>query len=526
MGSNKRLIAEITQGDSLIMTIDENLINVEFSSLDRGRLTSVAEWGIYANRGSITFVDKKGLFNSETINSTELLGYYIKFYLAYKVSTKLIATFRVKSASINEDTREVSVEFSSRLEELQKVNMSKGISSYEEMSAEQLTESVSSELERDFGTGIYFGEDLSGLQNVSIYAPYLLKGESYWRQINKICQASMSRVFDDKYGNPCIAGEYPDRDPIIVKPHNIIGIPDSGFVRTPNICISVFNTEKSYWPHTVEDAHVVIPVNGGVDASSGAYIDSISNCNYEIFSMIGYYYANISKDIDSKYLILGNQDIAVKGIRSVDVFAKDSNAKWAKIYSEKYNDSANIHSEEPKYSINFGKPVVLTGQISSAGTESFLGLSTSFSFDFEAQHFIINGSVDEKVATSETDDFFYIPSNELIQSRSSFDAPATLAQGILNRVHRRYGDGIECFEIECLFNDYYDEQGNKIIDGEDISNHFEKYDVIIPYVKKMGQTVPLRKNKDGTPKKFRIIGISYIYDGLLRQKLQVQEDKV
>jgi hypothetical protein len=42
---------------------------------------------------------------------------------------------------------------------------------------------------------------------------------------------------------------------------------------------------------------------------------------------------------------------------------------------------------------------------------------------------------------------------------------------------------------------------------------------------KKGEKVPLRKNEDGTPKKFRIIGISYSYDGLLKQKLSVQEER-
>ena len=76
-----------------------------------------------------------------------------------------------------------------------------------------------------------------------------------------------------------------------------------------------------------------------------------------------------------------------------------------------------------------------------------------------------------------------------------------------------------------MFNDYCDVNGNKVFDTNDLSAHFKKYDVIIPYVMKKGKTVPLRINEDGTPKQFRIIGISYSYDGLLKQKLSIQEDR-
>jgi hypothetical protein len=121
-----------------------------------------------------------------------------------------------------------------------------------------------------------------------------------------------------------------------------------------------------------------------------------------------------------------------------------------------------------------------------------------------------------------------IQSNDLIQDGSYlFDSTNQLSLGdyILQEVSRRYSHGIECFEIECLFNDYYNENGELVFSKSDLSQHFNKYDVIIPYTVKRGKTVPLRKNSDGTPKKFRIIGISYSYDGLLKQKLSVQEER-
>ena len=57
MATNKRLIAKLKDGDNVIMTIDSNMLSCEFGALDRGNLTDIVNWGIYANRGSVSFVD-------------------------------------------------------------------------------------------------------------------------------------------------------------------------------------------------------------------------------------------------------------------------------------------------------------------------------------------------------------------------------------------------------------------------------------------------------------------------------------
>ena len=53
---NKRIVVEISKADELIMTIDENMLSCEFGALDRGNITDVTDWGIYANRGFISFI--------------------------------------------------------------------------------------------------------------------------------------------------------------------------------------------------------------------------------------------------------------------------------------------------------------------------------------------------------------------------------------------------------------------------------------------------------------------------------------
>ena len=84
MSNNKRLIAEIINGEEVIMTIDDNMSYCEFGALDRGNITDVVNWGIYANRGSISFIDNVGYFNNDNVNSLELKSAVVKFYLAKK----------------------------------------------------------------------------------------------------------------------------------------------------------------------------------------------------------------------------------------------------------------------------------------------------------------------------------------------------------------------------------------------------------------------------------------------------------
>ena len=53
---------------------------------------------------------------------------------------------------------------------------------------------------------------------------------------------------------------------------------------------------------------------------------------------------------------------------------------------------------------------------------------------------------------------------------------------------------------------------------------FQLYDEVIPMVCGAdGQERPMSKNKDGTPKIFKVLGVELSYKGVVRQKLSLQE---
>lgn len=70
-----------------------------------------------------------------------------------------------------------------------------------------------------------------------------------------------------------------------------------------------------------------------------------------------------------------------------------------------------------------------------------------------------------------------------------------------------YKNGKQTAKISCAVDDYYDENGNKIIDTATSDKPlFDIDDIVIPYVYTNKGDKPLSYNKDFTPKQFRVVG--------------------
>lgn len=511
---NKRLIAKIMDGDAAVMTIDNNLLSAEFTSLDRGSLTSVADWGIYVNRGSLSFVDGEGFFNNQTVNNASLLGYTVKFFLSYESSENLIATFKIASASLDEGTRRVSVECISKIGELQKAKDPDGKAIYDPVLASTLFGYISNSAPIKMSV---VEHTTSGVYKTRIYAPFLMAGESFWSHTNKVCQATMSRAFDDKNGDGVISDAFPARTPIVISPRNILGVLRNDFVRVSSCSIEETTMDKK--DGSLANASATFSVFR--NESNMATVESISNCDYRLSGANGEV-AFIQKTIEASSTILVSETLSVKDVASGEMIESQGDR-----YPARMSNIGDATAVSAGSKIHLTYTPILNQTVQDANLINNF-YATSVDVNFAGKHFVNKGAEVKHSAQDAEEDSLQISSNSLIQSESYFtndDGSTTpLADHILEDVMRRYGNGIECFELDCLFNDYYYEDGTRAFSGENLSSHFEKYDVVIPYVKKMGEIVPLRKHADGTPKKFRIIGISYSYEGLLRQKLQLQEE--
>ena len=530
MSQNKRLIAKIVDGENVIMTIDNNMLSCEFGSLDRGSITDVVDWGIYANRGSLSFIDNTGYFQNKNINEMPILGYTVKFYISCKQKETLISTFKIESASRTDETKEVSLQLVGKIIDMQNNNSNKSFFQLVVISAKDLSNALNEIANWDKYFRLNEGDDLKNYQNTIIFCPYVEKGTA-WDIFTKICQASMSRIYEDENGDAIISGSFPKRTPIEIKPNNILDITNYSFVRVFNTSIDYSNIEVKT-ESLLEDFVKTIYINYGEDGLTPLSVSDGEVTFYDSGYVTPSIMCDIKVDGESKHNI-------TKGL------FLNGYVQLTETLEEAYQDVGTYNvlktfSSEPRvkgeFDIKYEDPKSFTIRINGLEIYKYFGDASKKSrrtnqidLRINTDYAIDHGTETIKNINNTEYPIVSIQSNDLIQSNSYYinddGSHTNHAEHILQEVSRRYSKGIECFEIDCLFNDYYDENGNKVFDREDLSNHFKKYDVIIPYVKKRGQVVPFRTNADGTPKKFRIIGISYSYDGLLKQKLSVQEER-
>lgn len=520
MSNNKRLVAKIMEGDNVLMTIDKTLLNIEFGALDRGDITNVVEWGVYSNRGSLSFIDNKGLFKNAEQNE---IPYILKIYISYKGKETLISTFNIESVSNLEETKEVKLQLIGKNSSLEKLSHNPFF---------DLIETSASNLSNIVYPAIKKGYDLKNIESTKIFCPHLEKG-SVWNGLTKICQSSMSRVYENENGEPTISNSFPQRTPIEIKPQNILNISEPYFVRVANSSIDVLNVEKRF-DSFVEGFSESIDINFNesgepFSTSIGDYSfykdDNYTNPTIKLdFELNTESQHNITKGImgngyvlltESGERLFGNM-IDGPGLSTMVESTFSSDIKKGDFYLDLSNKKIKLKINGLIVYRDLGEnaAIIRTKKIVAK-------INTDYAIELGKQTI-------ENISNESTN-IVKIESNDLIQSDGYYlnddGSKTSHAEHILQEVKRRYGKGIECFEIECLFNNYYYNNGNLAFSGEDLQNHFNKYDIIIPYVVKRGQTVPFRVNEKGEPKKFRIIGISYSYDGLLKQKLSVQEER-
>lgn len=103
--------------------------------------------------------------------------------------------------------------------------------------------------------------------------------------------------------------------------------------------------------------------------------------------------------------------------------------------------------------------------------------------------------------------------------------PITM-QEFYRQVITQYQDGKEIATIRCSIDDYYDENGEKVIDIKSGRMTFHQYDKVIPYVFGAdGKDRPMSQYKDGSPKVFQVLSTRPFGDGAVWQELVLVESK-
>ena len=119
---------------------------------------------------------------------------------------------------------------------------------------------------------------------------------------------------------------------------------------------------------------------------------------------------------------------------------------------------------------------------------------------------------------------FKIGGNELLQDGATTNDVLT-TQYLANNIINQYENGKETATLLCSIDEYYDEDGKKVISTKTADKMtFELQDEVIPTVKnEYGVEEPMSLYPYGLHKKFSVIGKEFIYDGALWQKLYLEE---
>lgn len=111
---------------------------------------------------------------------------------------------------------------------------------------------------------------------------------------------------------------------------------------------------------------------------------------------------------------------------------------------------------------------------------------------------------DKNISIGEGNDTHSFGGNELVQTTN-----VPKIENMYKNIIDKWKNGKQTATLTCPITDYYDENGNKIIDIN-VSGKmlFKEGDIVIPYIYTNDGDKPMSYNKDFTPKQFKIVGTS------------------
>lgn len=495
----KKLIAEILfdTGKTLVLN---NLLSASFGALDRGSVTELGEYGIYANKGTLSFIDRDLRFKN-LYNSTDGK---VRFWLGYNVTC--VATFDIEKAYIDDETKRVDIDLISNLLTWQNIKIHRSLFRQYDMlffskSLLELVQFVQNDL------GIFIDIKTDRLKNTIIYCPDIEDHPTVWDFMTQICQAGMCMIFEDEYGDPCICDTTPRNSNIIVTPNRIIGIGKHSKSSIPNASISVIKRTKHEGEINDRDSKQIYLYDGNGDVVS--YEQDLLSFE-ELADTPEYHSVRVRYGVDFQ-----NPTFSISGII----------CRGSKEYKDVRIDE-DVAIQLASYDTNlslFGNYATVTATISpskysqEAGVDPYIwvrnariSLRTTYYTDEEKE---------ESYTTSEKSQPKLLTTNKFIQTESTY-GDQKLSSAMLETIKSRYANPIKCLEMECLLGEYKDNYGNVILSSEQL---FKRYDTIVPYVIRNGKQQPYSMDDSGNASSFEIIGVEYSYQGFLRQKLYLQE---
>lgn len=546
----KKISIKLIAEDGSYVNAYHNIDYVNFGDLDRGSTSEVLDWGIYSNRGEVSFFDIDGeaeyLLRANVEKQIK-----VEIYLSSELFDKKVATFYVEDYEYDSNTQKISIRLQDSLQKWQMVEQDE-IYLFETQSALDFLQTVWTSARnkhnflQEFTLKFGNADTILQLNFCNIDCPHL-QANNLWGNMDKICQITMCRICVDADGNPTIFYDGANTKKTVIRPNNIISIDaessrENNKVSLPTITVKDrtkhINEEVAFVSYkiydytttpqlvTIGDRQVVTNIiNWGFVGGDKTLNPNVSATEVQMNEYIKM--AMISFDapvVSNTHAVTGHNTFATLYDET------DPSTVWENQDREQDEISWYLDKKSGKAHVEFGLPNAFYSgrQVISTARTSVKG---NFYTDAADKKFYTSAPNDVTYALAPTE----ITSNELLQEKNTYKNPYAPEEGdlstplylqILEEVSRKYGNGLEGCEIECTFGDYYTENGEKVIDGSGINapiQGFSRYDIVTPYIQKGYKTIPYKLDDNGNPMSFKVIGIKYNYNGVLRQTLCLQE---
>jgi hypothetical protein len=534
----KKITAKIALGDQTLY-INNNIDSAEIESLTKGDLSNIIDYGIYSNKGTISFFDyDKSFHNLMETNPTDVK---VQTYASNPVSDKLIGTFLIDDYDYDDETKLVSLTLKDKLLSWQNISF-EDIRIFNTKSLYYIISQILSSSRMSLSDVDFSANAMDILQRINVYCPIIV-GDTLWSAINKVCQASMCRVCCNENGTPKFYYDVVEsQNPITINSKDILQIENQLPARKNRIySVAVpFKKREKYTEKLVgdislyvNDIQAVTDENEKTTIQSSKYVGADSSRNGEsvvqlLPSADGKTTYSVSTTINLREgtTAVGNIFLNVSGYYGINnaygyTPIQNFNCTY---YNENY--ASNIKEKKVNVSFKFDRPnysaarPILIDKI-------YIGVNGDYYEDGEDLYFYTN-----PYALSYED--IQVQSNELMQTKSKIDLGIDGSQDLKTyytwfgkKIGSRFYFGANCCEMDCLAVDYYEANSNSlVVNGNNKSGEigmFSIQDVVIPYVTRSGYIAPYKSKPDGSSASFAVVGIKYLYNGILTQKLLLQE---
>lgn len=534
-----KLTSKITVGNNVIY-INNNVENISIEALTKADISNIIDYGLYSNKGTLTFFDYKSSFYAlQNNNEEDVYKAKVKVYLSSPISNKLIGTFYIDDFVYNQSNKLVEIQLKDSLLEWQNIPLPKIYPYY----TKSLYELIQLILEKAYISEFLYDENaLYYLQNLYVYCPFLNE-ETLWSAMTKICQASMCRICLNEQGIPKIYCDYSiARNNVVVRSKNILGVPSGIATHKNKIKNSVISVKDRIKKDSapVDISLAVNKVSSAVDFIEPNFVggDETRNGDSRIYLPEDY---NSSDPVYDAEVIINlkentfaiNKNIGNDGIRvwGTVYYPNQEGGEYVKhenillIITEKR--SMQIDRENNNLLLDFSFKHVGVLPISAVPVIENIRVVAYTQYYYDKE--------DIPVYSNPTDfstEPINVNSNELMQYENYFDDTIVSGSQIpyytwfLNEINDKFSKGVACVELDCTVGDYYNPSGTKMLDGSGKTKEidvFEKHDIVIPYMIKNGAEQPYKLKSNGSPATFIVVGVKYSYNGILRQQLLLQE---